>query len=561
MKKIIVKALSGVGLPGEEIDRLVETPHDTARGDYAFPCFVLAQKRKRNPSELAKEIASRLKLPKEIERVEAVGPYLNFFVKRGTFSSQVLEDIFNLGDRYGSSNGDSERVMIEFSQANTHKAFHVGHVRGTSLGESLARILSFSGNQVFRANYQGDTGMHVAKWLWAYLAFHSKEPLQKEESWFANIYVEAVKKLAEHPEYESDARIINQKLDSGSDKELTALWKKTRKMCLSSLEQIYAQLETRFDYYFFESEVEERGKQLAKELVSKGIARVSDGATIIDFADYKEPQLGVWVLLRADGTALYSAKDLALAEKKFTEFNIGKALYVVGSEQRQHMYQLFKTLSLMKFKQAKKCAYVPVSLVRLPTGKMSSRTGDNVLYSAFRKELVEEAQKEISDRFPTLPAKEIEHRAEHIALAALKYAILKQDTNKVLVFDKKEALRFEGDTGPYLLYSYARAMSILRKSKKTTKKQGNSELSSEEHSLVSALQLFPERVARAAKDYSPEVIAHYAYMLAQTFNEFYHKEKVIGSHDESFRLNLVRAFTQTLKNALFLLGIPVIEEM
>lgn len=561
MKDILGKLLHPlVHLSAEEIESMIEVPKERNRGDYAFPCFVLAKEKKKNPVELAKDIASKVKKTSQVERAEASGPYVNFFLNRKWVASETVDPILNQREVYGSSKGPSERVMIEFSQANTHKAFHVGHIRGTSLGESLARILSASGKRVTRANYQGDTGMHVAKWLWAYKKFHANESIPKDESWFAKIYVEAVQKLAENPSYESEVQSINQKLDSGSDKELVALWKKTRKICLDSLEVIYKQLETAFDIYFFESEVEERAKSISRELVKKNIASVSDGATIIDFAEHREPQLGVWVLLRADGTPLYSAKDIALAERKFDEFKIDRALYVVGSEQQQHIYQLFKTLELMQFKQAKKCVYSPVSLVRLPTGKMSSRTGENVLYSQFRSELMEEAKKEIKSRYPELAASEISKRAETIALAAIKYSMLKQDTNKIIVFDKKEALRFEGETGPYLLYSYARAQSIIRKAGKA-KKASIGELNDGEYFLIKEMGRFPEIVAQSAKEYSPNLIAHYAYGLSQTFNEFYHNEKVIGSDQEAFRLTLVRAFAQTLKNALFLLGIPVLEEM
>lgn len=561
MKDILGKLLHPlVHLSVEEIEGMIEVPKERNRGDYAFPCFVLAKEKKKNPVELAKDIASKVKKTAQVERAEASGPYVNFFLNRKWVASETVEPILNQRETYGSSKGQNERVMIEFSQANTHKAFHVGHIRGTSLGESLARILGASGKRVTRANYQGDTGMHVAKWLWAYKKFHANEAIPKDESWFAKIYVEAVQKLAQDPSYESEVQTINQKLDSGSDKELVALWKKTRKVCLDSLEIIYKQLETAFDVYFFESEVEERAKSISRELVKKNIASISDGATIIDFAEHREPQLGVWVLLRADGTPLYSAKDIALAERKFDEFKIDRALYVVGSEQQQHIYQLFKTLELMQFKQAKKCVYAPVSLVRLPTGKMSSRTGENVLYSQFRSELMDEAKKEINSRYPELSAVEITKRSEIIALAAIKYSMLKQDTNKIIVFDKKEALRFEGETGPYLLYSYARAQSIIRKAGRA-KKADMGELGDGEYSLIKEMSRFPDVVAQAAKEYAPNLIAHYAYGLSQTFNEFYHNEKVIGSEQEAFRLTLVRAFAQTLKNALFLLGIPVLEEM
>ena len=304
--------------------------------------------------------------------------------------------------------------------------------------------------------------------------------------------------------------------------------------------------------------MEKRGKDISRELVKKGIAYISDGATVVNLDEYN---LGVWVLLRKDETVLYSAKDLALAEKKFKDYKINRAIYVVGAEQRLHFHQLFKTLELMKFKHAKKCEYVPVSLIRLPWGKMSSRTGENILYSDFKKELFEYAVKEIEKRYK-LESTEIYDRALAIAIASIKYALLKQDVNKVIIFNPKEAISFEGDTGPYLLYSYARAQSILRKANYSRlKKFTVKEINENEKRLVSELAKFPDLVKSAYNNLAPNLIANYSYNLAKTFNEFYHNVQVIGSKEEQFRLKLVDGFSQTLKNALFLLGIPVISEM
>src|SRR3989344_4236687 len=554
MKDIIINSLSKiVNLNKQEISNLIETPKDSALGDLAFPCFALAKQLKKNPTEIAQELASKIKSP-DFEKITAVGPYINFFINRDSLAAQTLKEIEKQKDKYGSSNQGKEKIMIEFSQANTHKAFHVGHVRGTSLGESISRILEFTGNKVTRANYQGDTGMHVAKWIWCFSKYHKKE-IKKDESWIAGIYVDAVKRLAENPDLQEEVDEINRNLES-KNKSLNETWEKTRKLSLDSLEPIYKDLDTRFDIYFFESEVEKRGKEISEELVNKKIAEISEGATIINLEKYN---LGVWVLLRKDGTVLYSAKDLALSEKKFKEFKIDKAIYVVGSEQRLHLQQLFKTLELMNFKQAKNCAYIPVSEVRFPWGKMSSRTGENILYSNFRQELIDYAVEEIKKRHK-INEKEAQARALAIAIASMKYSMLKQDVNKIFVFDKEEALRFEGDTGPYLLYTYARAKSILRKAKARGKLK-ISNLNEQEKQLILQLSQFPEIVLHAYKNLSPNIIANYAFQLAQTFNEFYHSNKVIGSEQESFRLALVSSTSQVLKNALSLLGIQVLEKM
>lgn len=560
MKDFIAKLLQkNLPLKQEEILSLIEVPPSSELGDFAFPCFSLARHLKKNPNQIATDLAQNLK-SKEFERIEAKGPYVNFYVDRKAFSIDVLAQISKQKEKFGEQKISSDRVMIEFSQPNTHKAFHIGHVRGTSLGESLARIMDACGNKVVRANYSGDTGMHIAKWLWCYKKFHSKEKLKDDEEWIAAIYVDAVKRLADDESLQLEVEEINRKLESEEDKSLTDLWKKTRTASINSWKGIYKELNTRFDKHYFESQVESPAKEIATKLVQKGIAKISDGATIIDFKDYKKGNLGVFLLLRKDGTVLYGGKDLALAEKKFKEYNPTKSYHVIGRAQDLYIHQVFETFRLMKSPAADKSFYIPVTEVRLPTGKMSSRTGENVLYSSFKKELVELASEEISKREKISQA-ELKKRSLAIAISALKYAMLKQDTNKTITFDKEEATRFEGNTGPYLLYTYARARSILRKAGYKSSKIRPKEVNDKEKQLVLELSKFPETVRNAYENLAPNVIANYAYQLAQSFNEFYHASPVIGSGNERFRLALVDSFSQTLKNALTLLGIQTLEKM
>ncbi|MEK7102856.1 MAG: arginine--tRNA ligase, partial [Patescibacteria group bacterium] len=303
------------------------------------------------------------------------------------------------------------------------------------------------------------------------------------------------------------------------------------------------------------------GKKLVKTLLNKKIARMSEGATIIDLEQYN---LGVWVLLRSDGTVLYSTKDLALAEEKFKKHKIDTAIYVVGNAQSLHLQQLFKTLELMKFKQAKNCHHVPVYEVRLPTGKMSSRTGDNILYSDFKKELTAHMKEEIKKRSTDLSEKELDHRSLVISIAALKYSMLKQDAPRPIVFVKEEALRFEGDTGPYLLYTYARFHSILTKGGYHTKKTIKTDYSFEqEKHLLTLLATFPHEVSKAAAQYNPSVIARYAYSLAKMLNEYYHAVPILKASEEerTARMALIDATLRVLKQSLTLLGITTLENM
>jgi arginyl-tRNA synthetase len=559
-KEEIAKLLSKeTKLKEEEILANLETPSEASLGDIAFPCFKLTSILKKNPVQIAQDIQAKLKLPKDIEKVVATGPYLNFFLEKSSLAIDVVKKILKEKDKFGAGN-NKQKIMIEFSQANTHKAFHVGHIRGTSIGESLARISEFEGNKVIRANYEGDTGMHVAKWIWNYQKNHSKEKIKADESWVASIYVDAVKRLAEDEELQEEVNIINKKLEEKSDKKLNELWAKTRQICLDALEIIYKELNTHFDKYYFESEVELRGKEIAQELVKTAIAEVSEEATIMNLEKYG---LSVWVLLRKDGTVLYSSKDLALIERKLKENKLDRCIYIVADEQNLHFQQLFKTLELMKFKDSSKCSHIPFGMVRLPEGKMSSRTGQNILYSDFKKEVVDYAKEEIKKRFPKLAEKELDKRALAISIAAIKYSMLRQGASKVMVFSKEDALSFEGDTGPYIQYSYARASSIIKKSEKKSKVElsKDAKIEEKEAMLIKKLADFPSIVENAYKNLAPSTIANYSLELSHIFNEFYHQTKVIGSDKEEFLLSLVEAFRVVCKQSLFLLGIEAIEEM
>lgn len=511
------------------------------------------------PNEVAMELRAQMKVPKEIKGVQLQGPYLNFFVDRKKLTGNLISGVLSEGKDFGRfKSGKGEKVMVEFSQANTHKAFHVGHIRGTSLGESIARILEFCGNDVVRANYQGDSGMHVAKWIWCYNKYHSKEKLTGNESWIAGIYVDAVKHLGKSKKLQAEVEEVNRKLDTGEREELNSLWKETRKLCLNALEKIYTQLNTHFDVYYFESDMEKRGKNIVESMMDNGFAKKSEDATIIDLDKYG---LGIWVLMRKDGTILYSAKDLALVEKKFLDYpKLSKSIYVIANEQNLHFQQLVKTLEITKFGHSEDLKHVSYGLVRLPSGKMSSRTGQNILYSDFMNKVLAHTTKELKERYPKLEKERLEDRALKISIAAIKYDMLKQDEKKNLVFNIKESLNFEGNSGPYILYSYARASSIIKHS---TKKADPAvkEMDRSEVALMKKMSEFPEIVKKAYDSLSPSLIANYSYQLSRVFNEFYHKCPVVKSKKESFRLSLVEAFRQVISNSLYLLGIDVLEEM
>jgi arginyl-tRNA synthetase len=546
----------------EDIEKTLETPPSPEMGDFSFPCFFLENIVKESPHQIAIMLREKMSSYQKtsFEDIRSIGPYLNFFVNRTELALLSVNEALKRKEKYGKSQeGKGKKTMIEFSQPNTHKAFHVGHIRGTSLGESLARILEFNGEKVIRANYSGDTGMHIAKWIWCYLKYHKKERIRADERWIASIYVDAVKRLTKNKTKKFDKEVaeINKKIESKEDPKINKIWRKTRRVSIDSWSKIYSELNAKFDVHYFESSVEKRGKELAEELLNRGIGKISDKATIVDLEKYGK---GIWVVLRSDGTVLYSAKDLALAEKKIKDFKMDRYLVAIGNEQKNYFEQLFKVLELMGIKESSKFFQVNFGMIRLPTGKMSSRTGDNILYSDFIKELKDYSSEEIKKRFPKLKKQEIERRALKIAVSAIKYSFLKQGANKDIVFNKKEATNFDGNTGPYILYSYARANSILRKVRKRKLKKIK-ELEEKEVELSRKLGEFPEIVSRAYQEINPSLVANHLYACCHLFNEFYSSCQVIGGENEVFRINLVKAFKQVIKNGMNLLAIDLLERM
>ncbi len=548
----IRSCLEKAGIAGPELI----TPPDPKMGDFAFACFQAAKGS--NPKEFAEKLKEKLILPSSVDKAVVMGPYLNFYLKHEAVAKKVIP--YTRDPKKPKKKAD--KVMVEFSQANTHKAFHVGHIRGTSLGESLSRILKAAGYSVTKANYQGDTGAHVAKWLWCYKKYHYGEKLPKKdpERWIADIYVESVKRIEEDPDLQSEVDEINRQLEDRSDHGLVKLWEKTRQWSLDSLENIYHDLDVTFDEYFFEGQMEERAKEISQRLVKEGIAKINEGATIMDL---EEDKLGIWVLLRKDGTTLYSAKDLALAEDKFNKYKITRSIYVVGAAQSLHFRQLFKTLEKMKFKNVDKCEHLAFAEVRFPHGKMSSRTGDNMLYSGLKKEMLDYARKEVRKRHDDWTDDEVEESAMNIAIGAMKFSMLSQDPNKNIIFDIDKVMDFEGETGPYIQYAHARVCSILRKYGGPVPGDYDPSLLTEEKQLFLQMMRLDETIEEVSRTLRVNTFANYTLKLAQMFNEYYHKNQVLVDDEKlrDARIVVIDGVRIVLEKCLNLLAITAPERM
>ncbi|MFH1848682.1 MAG: arginine--tRNA ligase [archaeon] len=545
--------------PSAEIS--LGTPPDPKMGDLAFPCFSLSRILKKAPAVIAADLAGKIKPGRFISGATAEGAYLNFHIRRDVLAGHILGEISSSGAEYGKGRAKRERIMVEFFHANTHKGVHVGHIRNMCLGESLSRILVFSGYRVLRVNYQGDIGAHVTKCLWGLLNFKTKMPAKDRGVWLGEVYSRANKKISGDDALENEIQVMTKKLYSG-DPRLTALWKKTRKYCLDDFEDLYREFGVNFDRLFFESEVEKSGVRIAKELLKKKIAKISDGAIVIDLEKYG---LAVFIILKSDGTALYSTKDMALAKLKFEKYRIDRSIHVVGKEQEMYFKQLFKTFEMMGFRQAKKSYHLIYDLVMLPEGKMSSREGNVVLYNELRNRLFESASGEVEKRHPDWSKRQKTLAASQIAFGALKFGMLNRENNRIIMFDWDQALDFEGETGPYVQYAHARMCSILRRAGgRIGSIPDFSELSGDaEHSLLKLLMQFPGVAGQSSQQYKPHLVARYALELAQQFNLFYHACPILKEKREKrdARLFLVQCVRQVLESALGLLGIEAPERM
>jgi arginyl-tRNA synthetase len=506
-------------------------------------------------------------------KVEAVNGYLNLYFSSQEYMQRVVDTVIEQGDDFGRSPSNNQQWMIEFSHPNTHKAFHVGHLRSAILGDVLARILDFAGYDVIRANYPGDMGLHVIKWLWNYKKYHKGEkPDKNVTKWMGALYAEAVSRLAENPELDSEIRELYVRWDK-RDPEVVDLWKETRQWSLDGFNQIYDLLGIRFDKYYFNSMFEDPGKVMVDDLIKAGIAddeRPIGGAVVVKLDEklgLKGEKYHVFVVLRSDSTALYATEDLALARQKFTDYpQLNRSLYVVDVRQSLHFLQVFKTLELAGYPWAVNCQHVSYELVNLPGNVvMASRDGTVVLLEDLIEEATQRALEVVREKNPDLSEEQKRKVAQAVGIGAIKYPMLSRESTKVVTFDWETAMDFNGQAAPYIQYAYVRANSILRKAGGTIPASllPDYPLNEAEVALVDQISRIPTEVQKAARDLKPLVISNMAFELAQTFNDFYTQCPVLQAEEpvRNMRLRLVAAARQAIANSLALLGITAPQAM
>jgi arginyl-tRNA synthetase len=567
-KKTVSEALSKqllpLGFAPDKIIALLEKPPQPELGDLSFPCFAVARELKKSPVEIASELSQKMGAIEGIAKVQPTGPYLNFFVDTAAQSKAVIADILSEKTKFGARKRlQSHRVMVEYSGPNTNKPLHIGHLRNNTLGMCLSNVLALEGFKVIRANIVNDRGTHICKSMLAYQLFGNgvtpKSVSKKSDHFVGDYYVRFAQEAEKDPSLNDRLPLMLKKWEE-SDKTVRALWKKMNGWAIDGFKETYERFGTEFDVWFYESEVYDKAKPILDAGIKRGVfQKRDDGALVAKLDKFGLPDK---VVLRSDGTSIYVTQDLALTAQKFAKHKLDSALWVVASEQNLYFEQLFKILELLGYAWAKDCHHVSYGLVHLPVGRMKSREGTVVDADDLLDDVTALARAEIETRYPALAEKEKALRSNAIALAAIKFYMLKFDAKKDMTFNPKESLSFEGETGPYLLYAYARAKSILAKGK--AQKADYALLSTPaEKQLVGLLSEYPQKLSETRAAYSPHILCHYLLSVAAAFNSFYHEQPVLNAEPavRNARLGLVSAVSIVLRNGLAALGIETLEKM
>ncbi len=538
------------GKLGLDTEAILEFPADLTHGDYSSNLAMAgAKKAGMSPRALAEKIVTELGDIDGVSKIEIAGPgFINFHLARGSFA----EAIQSIDERWGrNEHVKGYKVMVEYSQPNPFKPFHIGHLMSTTVGEAISRLVEYSGADIFRANYQGDIGPHVAKCLWGLMKEHLDPKNIKE---LGEAYVVGNIAYEDDSVAKEEIDTINKRLYEG-DPELKGMYDAGRTASLKHFDELYAVLGTKFDKYFFESEVWKRGKEIVEEGLKKGIFEESDGAVV-----YKGEKFGLHtrVFLTSKATPTYEAKELGLAGAKRAVFPFDLNVTTIAVEQDGFFKVVEAAMAELMPELKGQYTHVAFGMMQLLSGKMSSRKGNIITGESLIEEMRAKAFAKMEGRvFETEEQKE--SVADAVAVAAIKYSILKQSTGKNIIFDPEASLSFEGDSGPYLQYSYVRARSVLKKSQNSELRTQN--FPSQVSSLERLLPRFPDIVFRAAKEHEPHHITTYLTELASAFNSWYANGHVIGDEHEAYKLALTRAFATTMKNGLWLLGIAAPEAM
>lgn len=554
-----LKEQIGEALPIDKIVSLLENPKSADHGDIAFPAFALAKAYRKAPQQIAAELGESVKSPL-VEKIEVVGPYLNFFLNKKEVSAAVLNEVLVKSGHYGDAEiGENRNVPIDMSSPNIAKPISMGHLRSTVIGNALANILKKVGFNPIKINHLGDWGTQFGKLIVGYKLWGSEEAVKKDPiGELLNLYVRFHKEAEEKPELDNDAREWFKKLEDG-DQEAQELWKWFREESLKEFNYIYERLDITFDSFNGEAFYNDKMQEVIDLLEEKNVLTVNDGATIVDLEKYN---LNPALIKKSDGATLYITRDLAAAIYRKRTYDFALSLYAVGNEQSHHFKQLKAVLKEMGYDWADDMYHIPFGLITQGGKKLSTRQGKIVLLEEVLDDAVASALEQIEEKNTDLPNKEL--IADQVGIGAVIFHDLKNDRLNNFDFTIEEVVRFEGETGPYVQYTRARAMSILRKSGlagiDTTINYSLDDAYSWE--IIKLLQSYPDDVKRAYEKFEPSVIAKHAIHLAQAFNRYYANSKVlVDDAQRPARLALVQAVATILKEDLRLLGVQSPDQM
>ncbi|MBR2522892.1 MAG: arginine--tRNA ligase [Clostridiales bacterium] len=559
------------GLENDKVMDLIEIPPQLEMGDYAFPCFILAKTMHKAPNMISQELASTIDLTGTVFTARNVGPYLNFFINRDSFAENVVGDIITSGDSFGSSEiGNGKNVIVEYSSPNIAKPFHVGHAFTTILGNSLARIYKKLGYNVVRMNHLGDYGTQFGKLITAYRLWGDEEALNEDPiKELLRIYVKFHQEEKNDPELTTSARENFRKLEEGCPDEV-ALWQKFRDMSLVVFKKLYDRIGVEFDNYNGESYYSDKIPEIVDILNEKGLLVESEGAKVVMLDDEGLPPC---IILKSDNTTIYASRDLASALYRYRTYHFDKNIYVVGNTQALHFKQVFAVLKKAGFDFADNCEHVAFGLVKFKDMIFSTREGNIVLLEDLLNESVKKTREIIAanakERSTGMSEEEIDDIAEKLGVGAVIYTFVKSGRERDIVFSWDEMLDFDGDTAPYLIYTYARTRSILRKGESQGKLPSGPDgykllTNDDEYALIRALADFKESIIKAANSNEPFMIARQVALIARMHNRFYNNSSILNCDDEELcraRLALCEAVCTAIREGLNLLGIECVERM
>jgi len=545
----------------EEIQNMIEIPPNSDMGDFAFPCFKLAKVFRKAPNLIAQEIAESIVEKELFEKIGTAGAYINFTIDKKIFAKTVIEEIIEKKDMFGSSNlGKDKNVIVEFSSPNIAKPFHIGHIRTTVIGSAINNIYKFLGYNTIAINHLGDYGTQFGKLIVAIKAWGDKSVIESDPiPELLKLYIKFHEEAEKNPSLEDEARLWFKKLED-EDAEATEQWQWIRDVSLMEFNRVYDMLGIKFDSYAGESFYSDKMPAVLESMREKNLMTKSQGAEIVDLEPFGMPPA---LITKKDGSTLYITRDIAAAIYRKNHYDFYKNIYVVGSQQNLHFKQWIKIIDLMGYEWAEDCIHVPFGMISLEEGTMSTRKGRVVFLEDVLNKAVEKTKEIIGNKNPNLEDKE--RVAKEVGIGAVVFQELSNNRIKDYTFSWDRTLNFDGESGPYVQYTHARASSLLRKSELDCIEEVNYSLLLEKEAmeLVRILNKFPDVVIDAARKYEPSVVTRYIVDLAQAFNKFYHDYPILVDDKElqKARLTLVAACKQTIKNGLRLIGVAAPERM